>query len=88
MPRHSHIATPDTEHYGLHQTASEILGYRPRFFERWALLLFLLILSATFFGGWMIKYPYVVQASAIITAANGPRALVPHIDGKITRLFS
>jgi len=68
-------------------TVQEIISRQPGFLERWALLLFLLILLLLFAGTWFIKYPDVIQANASLTAANAPKEIVIRQDGKLISLF-
>lgn len=65
----------------------EIITRRPGFLERWAILVFLLILMLIFAGSWFIKYPDIVLANAILTAANAPKEIVIRQDGKLINLF-
>ncbi|HEX9511694.1 MAG TPA: HlyD family efflux transporter periplasmic adaptor subunit [Puia sp.] len=65
----------------------EIISRQPSFIERWALLLFLLVLLLLFAGTWFIKYPDMIQANATLTAANAPKEILVRQDGKLTTLF-
>jgi multidrug efflux pump subunit AcrA (membrane-fusion protein) len=55
--------------------------------EKWALLMFLLILLLIIAGAWFIRYPEVVDASATLTAENAPKEIVTRQEGKLVRLF-
>ncbi|MBY0481804.1 MAG: HlyD family secretion protein [Chitinophagaceae bacterium] len=66
---------------------SEIISRKPSFTERWALFIFLVILVFILIGTWFIKYPDVVQANAILTAANAPKEIVTRQEGKMVHLF-
>src|SRR5258708_35471151 len=65
----------------------EIISRQPSFIERWALLLFLLVLLLLFAGTGFIKYPDMIQANATLTAANAPKEILVRQDGKLTTLF-
>ena len=52
------------------KSIQEIIANKPPFVERWALLLFLLILLIAFSGAWLIKYPDVIQANATLFATD------------------
>jgi len=59
----------------------------PRSTVRWgtavvtAVIILLLVLS------WIIKYPYVIRAEALITTENPPANIVAHVSGNIEHLF-
>jgi HlyD family secretion protein len=65
----------------------EIVSHHPGFLERWALLLFLLLLVSLFIATWFIRYPDIIETGATLTAINGPKPLVPMQSGRIIRLF-
>jgi multidrug resistance efflux pump len=65
----------------------EIISRKPGIMERWALLLFLVILIFIILGTWVLKYPDVIQASATLTADNSPKDIVIRQDGKLVKLF-
>ena len=66
---------------------SEIISRRPRFTERWALFIFMIILLLLSAGTWFIKYPDVIQANATLTAANAPKEIITRQEGKLDQLF-
>jgi len=68
-------------------SVQEVISRQPGFMERWALLIFLIILVFVFAGSWFIKYPDIVQANATLTTANAPKEIVSREDGKLVQLF-
>lgn len=68
-------------------SVQEVISRQPGFMERWALLVFLIILLFVFAGSWFIKYPDIVQANATLTTANAPKEIVSREDGKLIQLF-
>ena len=69
------------------ETVNEILSRKPGFTERWALLVFLIILLLLFAGTWFIKYPDTIQVNASLTASDAPKEIVVRQDGKLVQLF-
>ena len=43
----------------------------------------LLLITAT----WFIKYPEIIQGSAVLTGDNAPKEIVPKQSGRLTALF-
>ncbi len=68
-------------------TVQEIISRKSGFAERWALLLFLIIIIVVFASTWFIKYPDVIQVNAGLTASNAPKEIVIRQDGKLVKLF-
>ncbi len=65
----------------------EIISRKPTFFEKWALLIFLMILLLLVAGAWFIEYPDIVEAKAYLTANNAPKEIMPRQDGRLVRIF-
>lgn len=63
--------------------AQEIISRKSGFFEKWALLLFLIILLLLAGGTWFIKYPDTVEAGAVLMS-NQPSATILSKGGTIT----
>jgi len=63
--------------------AQEIIRRKSGFFERWALLLFLIMLLLLVAGTWFIKYPDTVEAGAVLMS-NQPPATILSKGGTIT----
>lgn len=69
------------------EVAQEIISRRPDFFEKWSLLVFLALLVLLLTGTWFIKYPDIIEGSAILTGDNAPKEIVPKQSGRLTALF-
>lgn len=69
------------------ELAQEIITREPDFYEKWALLVFLIILLIITACSWFIKYPDIIKAPAVLIGQNAPKEIVPKQSGKITALF-
>lgn len=69
------------------ELTQEIISSKHDFFEKWSLLVFLILLVLLMFGTWFVKYPDIVQANAILTGSNTPKEIIPKQTGKLTALF-
>jgi len=69
------------------EMAQEIISRKPTFVERWALLMFTLLLLLLCAGTWFVQYPDTIDATAVLTSVNGPKELVVRQDGRLHRLF-
>lgn len=69
------------------EVAQEIISRRPDFFEKWSLLLFLVLLLVLLVGTWFIRYPDTIQGTALLTGDNAPKEIVPNQSGRLTALF-
>ena len=69
------------------EMVQEIISKKEGFIERWALVFFLGILLLLLALTWFIKYPDIIEARAILTAANAPKEIVSRQDGRLVRLF-
>jgi HlyD family secretion protein len=67
--------------------AQEVISRKPDFYEKWALLVFLIVLLLLTAGTWFIKYPDIIQASAVLTGDNAPKEIIARQSGKLTALF-
>ena len=67
--------------------ADEVISGRNGLLAQWAMPLFLIILLSLIGASWFIKYPDIIHAGAILTAANAPKEIVPRQEGKLIRLF-
>jgi HlyD family secretion protein len=70
------------------EMAQEIISRKPDFYEKWALLVFLILLLLLTAGTWFIKYPDIIYASAELTGSNAPKEIIPRQTGKLTMLFA
>ncbi|MFT4093854.1 MAG: HlyD family efflux transporter periplasmic adaptor subunit [Niabella sp.] len=68
--------------------AQEIISRKPDFFEKWSLLLFLVLLLLLVACTWFIRYPDIIEASAILTGDNAPKDIIPKQTGKLIALFT
>jgi len=69
------------------EIAHEVINLKPDFFEKWALLLFLIFLLLLVAGSWFVKYPDIVYGSATLTGNNAPKEIIPRQTGKLAALF-
>jgi len=69
------------------ETAQAIISHQPGFVEKWALVLFLVILILLISCTWFIRYPDVIEASGKLTADNAPKEIVPLQSGRLIKLF-
>lgn len=69
------------------EAAQEIISHQPTFLEKWALLLFLVILIVLVAGTWFIRYPDIIEASGTLTADSAPKEIVPLESGRLIQLF-
>ncbi|HEY5464817.1 MAG TPA: HlyD family efflux transporter periplasmic adaptor subunit [Hanamia sp.] len=67
--------------------AQEIISRQPGFIEKWALMLFLIILLLLISGTWFIRYPDIIEASGTLTATNAPKEIVSIQTGRLIKLF-
>jgi multidrug resistance efflux pump len=70
------------------EIAQDIISRRPGGVERYSLLLFLLALVIIFITCMFIHYPEVIETRMRLTAANAPKEIMTHTDGKLVRLFA
>jgi HlyD family secretion protein len=69
------------------EEAQEIISRQPGFIEKWALMLFLVILLLLISGTWFIRYPDIIEASGTLTATNAPKEIVSLQTGRLIKLF-
>jgi len=69
------------------EVAQEIISRKPDFFEKWSLLVFLILLLLLLIGTWFIRYPDIIEGNAILTGDNAPKEIVPKQNGRLTALF-
>lgn len=69
------------------EATQEIIGHRPGFIERWALLLFLAVLLSMAGGTWFIRYPDIIETGGTLVAANGPKEILAWETGRLVRLL-
>jgi len=67
--------------------AEEIMSEKQGFLTQWAVPIFLVILLSVIGSTWFIRYPDIIHANAILTAANAPKEIVSRQEGKLIRLF-
>ena len=65
----------------------DIISKRPPFFVRWGIPIFLALLLLLITATWFIKYPEIIQGSAVLTGDNAPKEIVPKQSGRLTALF-
>ncbi|WPV64030.1 HlyD family efflux transporter periplasmic adaptor subunit [Chitinophaga sp. LS1] len=69
------------------ELAQEIISRKPGFVEKWALLLFLLIIMIMGISTFYINYPDVIEGSAIVVAVNSPKAVICKQEGRVVKLL-
>lgn len=69
------------------EVAQEIIGRKPDFFEKWALLAFLILLVLLTVGTWFISYPDILEGRAILKGTDAPKEIISKQTGKLTALF-
>lgn len=69
------------------ELAQEIISRKPGAFEKWALLVFLLLISLMIVGTFFISYPDVIEGSAVVVSVNSPKAVTSKQEGRVVRLL-
>ncbi|MFT4019711.1 MAG: HlyD family efflux transporter periplasmic adaptor subunit [Agriterribacter sp.] len=69
------------------EETQEIISRKPDLFEKWALLIFLLVIVAVIVCASFIQYPDIVEGNAVLTGKNAPKEIVPRQSGRLTGLF-
>lgn len=54
---------------------------------RWGTIIVTMVIILLLIFSWLIKYPYIVRAGAVITTEKPPANIVARISGKIENLF-
>lgn len=70
------------------EVAQEIISRKPDFFEKWSLLVFLVLLLLLLTGTWFIRYPDIIEGNALLTGDNAPKEIIPKQSGRLTALFA
>lgn len=65
----------------------EIVGQAPRKLIRYGMTIFSLAVMIMLLVGWIIRYPDIINASFTLAAANSPKAVVAHIEGKLEKVL-
>ncbi|MDP3129306.1 MAG: HlyD family efflux transporter periplasmic adaptor subunit [Sediminibacterium sp.] len=69
------------------ESMQEIISKNPGFFSRWALFIFLFILTCLISATWFIHYPDIIKGRAILTGTNIPKEIYPLVDARLIKLF-
>lgn len=69
------------------EETQEIISRKPGMFEKWALLVFLLVIVGVFFCASFIKYPDIIEGNALLTGRNAPKEIVSRQSGRLSGLF-
>ncbi len=80
------LSRPSVKFEEYSEEAQEVISLKSSFFEKWALVVFLFLLLTILFGTWFIKYPDVLSASAVLTASNAPKEIIPNQSGMLIGL--
>mgnify|MGYP001098458109 CR=1 FL=1 len=59
----------------------------PRSLIRWGTVIVAVVIILLIFLSWIIKYPFIVMADAIITTENPPANIIARVSGNIEHLF-
>ena len=59
----------------------------PRSTVRWGTAIVTIVIILLLVLSWIIKYPYIIRAEALITTENPPANIVAHVSGTIEHLF-
>lgn len=70
------------------EMAQEIISRKPNFMEKWALVIFLLIIMLLVAATWFIHYPDIIETHATLTAADAPKEIIPLQEGRLVKLFT
>ena len=65
----------------------EILSSIPNWIIRWGSILFLALILTLLFLLWLIKYPDVIQAEAVVTTVIPPEKIQAQISGKLDTIL-
>lgn len=68
------------------EEAQEIISRKPDFFEKWALIIFSLLLILLLIGTWFVKYPDIIEANGMLSGYNAPKEIMPLRSGRLTKL--
>lgn len=69
------------------EMVQDVLNRKPKFVERWALPMFLVILITLVGATWFVQYPDIIETRATITAANAPKEIIPYQEGRLVKIF-
>lgn len=65
----------------------QILGHPPGWMLRWGISMIFLATILLFLLAWLIKYPDVIPAQAVVTTENPPSIISSHISGNIAEVL-
>ncbi len=65
----------------------EIMGNPPGWIVKWGISVFGFLLVLLLVGSWLIRFPYIVPGTVVITTANPPVDLTARVAGKISDIF-
>ncbi|MCH5716248.1 HlyD family secretion protein [Niabella hibiscisoli] len=69
------------------EIAQEIVSRKPDFFEKWSLLLFLMVILSLIGASWFIRYPDIIEANAILIGENAPKEIISRQSGHLIALL-
>jgi HlyD family secretion protein len=69
------------------EIVQEVISRKAGGLERYSLLLFLLVLACLLVAAMFINYPDIIESRVKLTAANAPKEIVPHAEGRLIKLF-
>ncbi len=70
------------------EAAQEILENNGGFIEKWSLVIFFGIIISLIGISWVIKYPDVIDAPAILTSSKAPKEIIPLLEGRLVKLYA
>lgn len=69
------------------ETMSEFISRRKGFLANWGIVIFLVILVVLASIAWFVHYPDLIVTRATIIAADKPREIMTHGEGRLVKLF-
>ncbi|HDZ40090.1 MAG TPA: HlyD family efflux transporter periplasmic adaptor subunit [Bacteroidetes bacterium] len=69
------------------QPVEDIMNTPPGSLVRWGTAIVTIVIVILLFLSWIIKYPYIIRAEAVITTENPPANIVARVSGSIEELF-
>ncbi|NLR81449.1 HlyD family secretion protein [Chitinophaga eiseniae] len=77
----------DDERFKISDGASDIISENLGVFERWGLLICIIVLLLCFAASWFIEYPNIVKSRGVLWAENGPKEIIPRQNARLVKLL-
>lgn len=78
----------DDDLFQMSDGSSEIVHEDLGIFEKWGLLICILLLLLSFGASWFIQYPDIIKSRAVLWAENGPKEIIPRQNARVVRLLT